>query len=82
MNPGVDTKFLPDRDRDEEDKQMREQLRKQWETKQKLIKEEEVQIVYSYWDGSGHRKNIYVKKGNSVYQFLCKVRLVLVDFFG
>jgi len=73
MNPEVDTKFLPDRDRDEEEKQLREQLRKQWEHKQKLIKEEEVEIVYSYWDGSGHRKNIYVKKGNSVYQFLCKV---------
>merc|ERR1711973_434234 len=45
MNPEVDTKFLPDRDRDEEEKQLREQLRKQWEHKQKLIKEEEVEIV-------------------------------------
>jgi hypothetical protein len=32
-----------------------------------------VEITYSYWDGSGHRKTITVKKGNSVYQFLCKV---------
>lgn len=73
MNPEVDTKYLPDRDRDEEEKQMREELRKEWEGKQKTIKEEDVEIVYSYWDGSGHRKTIYVKKGNTVYQFLCKV---------
>ena len=52
---------------------MREELRKQWEQKQKVIKEEDVEIVYSYWDGSGHKKNIYVKKGNTVYQFLVKV---------
>merc|ERR1719431_1216687 len=37
------------------------------------IKEEEVEITYSYWDGSGHRKTITMKKGNSIYQFLCKV---------
>jgi len=73
MNPDVDTTFLPDRDRDEEENMMREKLRQQWEEKQKAIKEEEVEITYSYWDGSGHRKNITMKKGNSIYQFLCKV---------
>jgi len=73
MNPEVDTAFLPDRDRDEEENIMREKLRIQWEERQKSIKEEEVEITYSYWDGSGHRKNITMKKGNSIYQFLCKV---------
>jgi len=73
MDPSVDTKFLPDKDRDDEENRMREELRKEWEFKQKIIKEEDVEIVYSYWDGSGHRKNIYVKKGNTVYQFLVKV---------
>jgi len=73
MNPDVDTAFLPDRDRDEEENIMREKLRQQWEEKQKTIKEEEVEITYSYWDGSGHRKTITMKKGNSIYQFLCKV---------
>ena len=37
-----------------------------------------VEITYSYWDGSGHRKTIFVKKGNSVYQFLCKVKTLLL----
>ena len=33
----------------------------------------QVEITYSYWDGSGHRKTIFSKKGNTIYQFLCKV---------
>jgi len=73
MNPDVDTSFLPDRDRDEEENRMREKLRLQWEEMQRKIKEEEVDITYSYWDGSGHRKSIGMKKGASIYQFLCKV---------
>ena len=73
MNPEVNTAFLPDRDRDEQENEMREKLRVQWEENQKKVKEEEVEITYSYWDGSGHRKSIIMKKGNSIYQFLCKV---------
>merc|ERR1719481_1180731 len=73
MNPDVDTKCLPDRDRDEQENELREKLRIQWEENQKKIKEEDVEITYSYWDGSGHRKTVIMKKGNSIYQFLCKV---------
>jgi hypothetical protein len=28
--------------------------------KQEEIKEEEIEIVYSYWDGSGHRSSVTV----------------------
>jgi len=73
MNPGVDTSFLPDRDRDDEENELRERLRREWEEKQKIIKGEEVEIIYSYWDGSGHRKSITMMKGNTIYQFLVKV---------
>ena len=73
MNPDVETKFLPDRDRDAEENFLREKLRLEWERRQKEIKEEEVDIIYSYWDGSGHKKSISMKKGNSIYMFLCKV---------
>lgn len=72
MNPDVATKFLPDRERDQEEILMRERLRLEWERRQRGVREEEVDIVYSYWDGSGHKKTATVKKGNSVYQFLCK----------
>ncbi|ELT94668.1 hypothetical protein CAPTEDRAFT_159933 [Capitella teleta] len=71
-NPDVDTSFLPDRDREEEDARLREELRAEWEAKQEKIKNEEIDITYSYWDGSGHRRNIRMRKGNSIHQFLQK----------
>ncbi|CAH0393642.1 unnamed protein product [Bemisia tabaci] len=69
-NPDVDTSFLPDREREEEENRLREELRQEWAAKQSSLKEEEIEITFSYWDGSGHRKTLRMKKGNSVYQFL------------
>ena len=71
-NPDVDTFFLPDVDRDEEENKLREKLRDEWEQRQRKLKEETVEITYSYWDGSGHRKSVNMKKGNTIYQFLQK----------
>ncbi|XP_062573785.1 protein FAM50A-like [Saccostrea cucullata] len=71
-NPDVDTSFLPDRDREEEENKLREQLRQEWEEKQERMKNEEIDITYSYWDGSGHRRQARMKKGNSIQQFLQK----------
>ena len=48
----------------------REELRQEWENKQQKIKSEEIEITYSYWDGSGHRRVVRMKKGNSIQQFL------------
>lgn len=59
-NPEVDTSFLPDREREEADRREREALRQEWLRKQEDLKNEEVEIVYSYWDGSGHRKSVSV----------------------
>lgn len=71
-NPDVDTSFLPDRDREEEENKLREQLREEWATKQEKLKNEEIEITYSYWDGSGHRRQVRMRKGNSIQQFLQK----------
>jgi len=80
-NPDVDTSFLPDVDRDEEENKLRENLRKEWEENQRRIKEESIDITFSYWDGSGHRRSITMKKGRTIYQFLQKALEVLrVDF--
>lgn len=38
--------------------------------KQEKLKNEEIEITFSYWDGSGHRRSVKMKKGNSIYQFL------------
>ncbi|VDQ02253.1 unnamed protein product, partial [Trichobilharzia regenti] len=48
----------------------REELRREWVAKQAAIKEEEIVITYSYWDGSGHRKQVRMKKGHSIHLFL------------
>ena len=59
-NPGVDTSFLPDRDREEAERKEREELRQEWLKKQEEIKKDDIEITYSYWDGSGHRKSVMV----------------------
>lgn len=72
-DPNVDTSFLPDREREEEENRLREELRQEWAAQQQQLKEEEIDITFSYWDGSGHRRTVRMKKGNSVYHFLQKV---------
>lgn len=73
-NPYVDTSFLPDREREEKERIERELLRKQWLAEQDRIKEEVIEITYSFWDGSGHRKTVEVKKGDDVAAFLAKCK--------
>ncbi|XP_050545295.1 protein FAM50 homolog [Daktulosphaira vitifoliae] len=81
-NPDVDTSFLPDRARENEENCLREKLRQEWSDKQKFLKEEEISITFSYWDGSGHRRTIVMKKGNTIYQFLQKALENLRREFG
>ncbi|KAI1317031.1 hypothetical protein EDD11_009097 [Mortierella claussenii] len=73
-DPNIDTSFLPDREREEQERQAREDLRQEWLRKQEEIKKETIQITYSYWDGSGHRKEVECKKGDTIAQFLEKCR--------
>lgn len=63
-DPTVDTSFLPDREREEEENRLREELRQEWAEQQQKLKEEEIDITFSYWDGSGHRRTVRVKKGS------------------
>ena len=60
-NPAVDTSFLPDRDREEMERKEREELRQEWLRKQEELKNEDIEVTYSYWDGSGHRKSVMVR---------------------
>jgi protein FAM50 len=59
-NPAVDTSFLPDREREDVERKEREELRQEWLRKQEELKNEDIEITYSYWDGSGHRKSVTV----------------------
>jgi XAP5, circadian clock regulator len=67
----VDTSFLPDRDREETERREREELRQEWLQQQEKIKNELIEITYSYWDGTGHRRSAMV----SVYMRLVVHRL-------
>ncbi|XP_063901056.1 protein FAM50B-like, partial [Zophobas morio] len=71
-DPTVETSFLPDQERELEEELLREKLRKEWIAQQEAIKLELIQIVYSYWDGSGHRREVEVRKGNTIKEFLEK----------
>ncbi|KAF9439071.1 hypothetical protein BGZ76_000553 [Entomortierella beljakovae] len=73
-DPNIDTSFLPDREREEQERRDREGLRQEWLKRQEEIKKETIQITYSYWDGSGHRKEVECKKGDTIVQFLEKCR--------
>mmetsp|Transcript_22056 Transcript_22056/g.55354 ORF Transcript_22056/g.55354 Transcript_22056/m.55354 type:complete len:282 (+) Transcript_22056:60-905(+) len=69
-DPTVNTAFLPDRERDEEEAKAREILKQQWLKEQEKIKQEKLDVTYSYWDGSGHRRTAVVTKGTTIGQFL------------
>jgi protein FAM50 len=73
-NPAVDTSFLPDRDREAAAEAERLRLKREWVQKQKAMQNEMLDITYSYWDGSGHRRNVRCKKGDTIGDFLDLVR--------
>uniref|UniRef100_A0A6U3VLY5 FAM50A/XAP5 C-terminal domain-containing protein n=1 Tax=Ditylum brightwellii TaxID=49249 RepID=A0A6U3VLY5_9STRA len=80
-DPRVDTSFLPDKDREISIQQQREQLRREWHAKQSQVKNEMLEITYSYWDGSGHRRTSVCRKGDTIGNFLELVRKDLAKEF-
>jgi hypothetical protein len=50
---------------------------------QERIKGEKLEVTYSYWDGSGHRRTITVTKGQTIgkkekcFEVVCVVLIVL-----
>ncbi|KAH8953452.1 hypothetical protein BDL97_08G028400 [Sphagnum fallax] len=80
-NPAVETSFLPDREREAEEQAERERLRKQWLSEQERIRNEPLEITYSYWDGAGHRRVLQVRKGDSIAEFLRAVQHQLAAEF-
>jgi len=80
-DPTVETSFLPDQKREEEERELRKKLELEWLAKQEEVKKEKIEIVYSYWDGSGHRRTITVEKGTRIDQFLDLCRRDLVNSF-
>lgn len=69
-DPTVRADFLPDRDRERQEEALRVELKKEWAATQAAIKAEPLEITYSYWNGSGHRRTVTVCKGDTVQTFL------------
>lgn len=73
-DPTASTSFLPDRERDAAIEHAKAALRQEWLAEQETIKSQKLEVVYSYWDGSGHRKNLTVTKGATIEEFLIAVK--------
>ncbi|XP_057415402.1 protein XAP5 CIRCADIAN TIMEKEEPER isoform X2 [Lotus japonicus] len=68
-------------EREAEEQAERERLRKQWLREQEQIRNEPLEITYSYWDGTGHRRVVQVRKGDSIGEFLRAVQQQLAPEF-
>jgi len=73
-NPFVETSFLPDKEREENERKAREQLAWEWMKKQDVLKNEPLIIDYGFCDGTGQRRTSKVLKGSSVGRFLDVVK--------
>jgi len=81
VNPGAETSYLRDPEAEKEEAILRERLKQEWLEEQDRIKEEVLEVTYSYWDGSGHRRVLRCKKGVSIGAFLQQVKAqVAVEF--
>lgn len=80
-DPTVETSFLPDSEREAREQAEREMLKRQWVREQQMIKNEPLEITYSYWDGTGHRRIIQVRKGDTIGEFLRAVQQQLAPDF-
>jgi len=81
-NPTVDTSFLYDEDRELEIMRKRVELIDEYKKEQEATKKDKLEVTYSYWDGSGHRRAIMIEKGFTIGQFLAKSKsdLAKADF--
>ncbi|KAL0670110.1 hypothetical protein Bca4012_032814 [Brassica carinata] len=80
-DPSVETNFLPDSEREAEEQAERERLKKQWTREQEQIKSyEPLQITYSYWDGTGHRRVIQASTSLHLLSYWAVQQQLAPDF--
>lgn len=81
-DPSANTSFLFDADREEDLLRRKQALIKEYNETQAQSKVEKLEVTYSYWDGSGHRRTTTLEKGFTIGRFLakCKAELEKADF--
>lgn len=78
-DPTVETSFLPDKAREEEEERLRAELAEKWQQEQDKIKDETLVMSFSYWDGKGVRRAARVRKGDTIGAFLSQVKETIED---
>ena len=68
---------MPDREREAAEEAEREKVRLEIKSRREAMKEEKIEIAYSYWDGTSHRQSIEMKKGNTIGEFVNACLLAL-----
>lgn len=71
-NPDVNTSFLKDEDREFEDEIKKKKLMNEFILTHMERRKELLRVKYWYWDGSGKKSIIIIKKGDSVWDFIRK----------
>mmetsp|Transcript_107638 Transcript_107638/g.303169 ORF Transcript_107638/g.303169 Transcript_107638/m.303169 type:complete len:360 (-) Transcript_107638:153-1232(-) len=76
-DPTVNTSFLYDAERELEMIRKKKALVDEYNEQETKGKKEKLEVTYSYWDGSGHRRTCVVEKGFTIGQFLAKSKAEL-----
>lgn len=80
-DPTANTWFLATPHTEASLEEARRQLAAEWEASQEAIKKQKIEVTFSYWDGSGHRRRMMVPKGATISKFLDWVREDLLKDF-
>eukprot|EP00929_Paragymnodinium_shiwhaense_P028311 TRINITY_DN16433_c0_g1_i3.p1 TRINITY_DN16433_c0_g1~~TRINITY_DN16433_c0_g1_i3.p1 ORF type:complete len:354 (-),score=133.77 TRINITY_DN16433_c0_g1_i3:287-1348(-) len=73
-NPNADTSFLFDTNREVDMLRKKQELIDEYNKMEEKAKKDKLEVIYSYWDGTGHRRNIHIEKGFTIGQFLAKAK--------
>ncbi|KAA6354559.1 MAG: hypothetical protein EZS28_049914, partial [Streblomastix strix] len=77
-DPTIDTEFLPDHERELKEEEERARLAEQYEKEMTKQKQEKIDVTFSMWDGSGHRRQITVTKGTTIMPYYIIQELLLI----
>jgi protein FAM50 len=73
-DPTVNTSFLPDREREEQERIANALKHEEWLKKQEEIKAETIEIQFAYFDGLSHMGTVTVKKGEPMFNLIDKAK--------
>jgi len=76
-NPNADTSFLFDSNREADIIRRKQELIDEYNRMEEKAKAEKLEVIFSYWDGTGHRRQTTVEKGFTIGQFIHKAKLEL-----